>query len=59
MKVCKREWNKKKSRIEILNEIYEQGTKRIFKKFSVERLIRSNREMKVYLKGNLTKETRI
>ena len=59
MKVCKREQNKKKSRIEILNEIYEQGTKRIFKEFSVERLIRSNREMKVYLKGHLTKETRI
>ena len=45
--------------MEILNEIYEEGTKRISKEFSVERLIRSNREMKVYLKGHLTTETKV
>ena len=39
-----------KSRILILNEIYSEGVERIGREFSVERLLRSTREMKVYMK---------
>jgi len=50
-----------KSRILILNQIYDSGVSRLGREFSVERLLRSIREMKVYMKefGHLTNKTRL
>ena len=58
-KICKKR-KKEKSRIEILNVIYDEGTTRISKEFSLERLIKSTREMKIYMKKNgLEQKTRL
>jgi hypothetical protein len=48
--ICNRKKGKEPSKIEILNMIYKEGTERISNEFSLEKLIRSTREMKVYMK---------
>ncbi len=49
------------NRIEILNMLYDKGKEKVNREFSVERLIRSIREMKIYMKnqGFLTAESRL
>jgi len=48
--IFKRKKGKEPSKIEILNIIYKEGQERISNEFSLEKLIRSTREMKVYMK---------
>jgi hypothetical protein len=47
--------------MELLNKLYEKGQQKVNREFSVERLIRSIREMKIYMKnqGFLTAESRL
>jgi len=50
MKTICRSKNDKKSRIEMLNELYARGTERIHREFSVERLLINMREMRLFMK---------
>jgi hypothetical protein len=56
-KNCCRKKKDKKTRRELLNELYVRGTTRIHREFSVERLLINMREMKLLMKneGFLTK----